>query len=97
MSFENFDGYNFENEFDPKEELKKYNLWGRIGWNQIFIKSETIDNLIIVSEKIISGYDEKLKVYELLGIVEGTDNNKYDAQIFVYEVLDRPFEEKKYM
>jgi len=95
MSFENFDGYNFENEFDPKEELKKYQLWGRIGWEQIYIKLESVDNLTTESEKIITEDNEKFKVYELVGIVEGTDNNKYYTQIFVYEVLDNPFKEKQ--
>ena len=95
MSFENFDGYNFENEFDPKKEAQKYQLWDYVEGAQVYIKLETIDNLIIKSEKTITEDNEKFKVHELIGIVEGTDNNKYDTQIFVYEVLDNFSKEKQ--
>ena len=85
----------FENKFDPKKEAQKYQLWGYVEGVKIYIKLETIDNLTIKSEKTITEDNEKLKVYELVGVVEGTDNNKYEAQIFVYEVLDEPSEEKQ--
>ena len=90
-----FDRTTFEAEFNPKEELKKYKLWGRIEWNQIYIKLESVDNLTIESVKTIIRDDEKLKEYKLIGVVEGYDNNKYYAEIFVYEGLDKPFEEKQ--
>ena len=85
----------FENKFDPKKEAQKYQLWGYVEGVKIYIKLETIDNLTIKSEKTITEDNEKLKVYELVGVVEGTDNNKYEAQIFVYEVLDELSEEKQ--
>ena len=85
----------FENKFDPKKEAQKYQLWGYVEGVKIYIKLETIDNLTIKSEKTITEDNEKLKVYELVGVVEGTDNNKYEAQIFVYEVLDSFSKEKQ--
>ena len=85
----------FENKFDPKKEAQKYQLWGYVEGVKIYIKLETIDNLTIKSEKTITEDNEKLKVYELVGVVDETANNKYEAQIFVYEVLDEPSEEKQ--
>lgn len=95
MTFETFDGDTFENKFDPKTEAQNYKLWSYVEGAQIYIKLETIGNLTIKSEKTITEDNEKFKVYELVGIVEGTDNNKYYAEIFVYEVLDEPSEEKQ--
>ena len=95
MSFETFDEDTFKNKFNPKKEAQKYQLWGYVEGVQIYIKSETIGNLIIKSEKTITEDNEKFKVHELVGIVEGHDNNKYYAKIFVYEVLDEPSEEKQ--
>ena len=99
MTFETFDGYTFENKFDPKKEAQNYQLWGYVEGVQIYIKLETIDNLTIKSENksektIIEG-NEKFKVHELVGVVEGTDNNKYGTQIFVYEALDNLFKKKQ--
>lgn len=95
MTFETFDGDTFENKFDPKKEAQKYQLWGYVEGVQIYIKSETIGNVIIKSEKTITEDNEKFKVHELVGVVEGHDNNKYYAKIFVYELLDNPFKEKQ--
>lgn len=95
MTFETFDGDTFEHKFDPKTEAQNYKLWSYVEGAQIYIKLETIGNLTIKSEKTITEDNEKFKVYELVGIVEGTDNNKYYAEIFVYEVLDEPSEEKQ--
>ena len=95
MTVETFDEYTFKNKFDPKKEAQKYQLWGYVEGVKIYIKLETIDNLTIKSEKTITKGNEKFKEYELVGIVEGIDNNKYDAQIFVYEVLDSFSKEKQ--
>ena len=95
MTFETFDGYNFENEFDPKKEAQKYQLWDYVEGAQVYIKLETIDNLTIKSEKTIIEGNEEFKVHELVGVVEGTDNNKYGTQIFVYEALDNLFKKKQ--
>ena len=95
MTFETFDGYTFENKFDPKKEAQKYELWGYVEGGQIYIKLETIDNLTIKSEKTIIEGNEEIKVHELVGVVEGTDNNKYGTQIFVYEALDNLFKKKQ--
>ena len=95
MTVETFDEYTFKNKFDPKKEAQKYQLCGYVEGVKIYIKLETIGNLTIKSEKTITEDNEKFKVYELVGIVEGTDNNKYYAEIFVYEVLDEPSEEKQ--
>jgi len=95
MTFETFDGYTFENKFDPKKEAQKYELWGYVEGGQIYIKLETIDNLTIKSEKTIIEGNEEFKVHELVGVVEGTDNNKYGTQIFVYEALDNLFKKKQ--
>ena len=85
MTFETFDGDTFENKFDPKKEAQKYQLWGYVEGVQIYIKSE----------KTITEDNEKFKVHELVGVVEGHDNSKYYAKIFVYELLDNPFKEKQ--
>ena len=95
MSFETFDGDTFENKFDPKTEAQNYKLRSYVEGVQIYIKLETIGNLTIKSEKTITKGNEKFKVYELVGIVEGYDNNKYYAEIFVYELLDNPFKKKQ--
>ena len=95
MTVETFDEYTFKNKFDPKKEAQKYQLWGYVEGVKIYIKLETIGNLTIKSEKTITKGNEKFKEYELVGIVEGIDNNKYDAQIFVYEVLDSFSKEKQ--
>jgi|GEM_PF-970382 putative translation elongation factor Ts len=95
MSFETFDGDTFENKFDPKTEAQNYKLRSYVEGVQIYIKLETIGNLTIKSEKTITKGNEKFKVYELVGIVEGYDNNKYYAEIFVYELLDNPLKKKQ--
>ncbi|EFE86576.1 hypothetical protein [Fusobacterium periodonticum] len=95
MTVETFDEYTFKNKFDPKKEAQKYELWGYVEGVKIYIKLETIGNLTIKSEKTITKGNEKFKEYELVGIVEGIDNNKYYAQIFVYEVLDSFSKEKQ--
>ncbi|MCG6841278.1 hypothetical protein K5I20_08145 [Fusobacterium nucleatum] len=95
MTFETFDEHTFENKFEPKKEAQKYQLWDYVEGAQVYIKLKTIDNLTIKSEKTITEGNEKFKLHELIGIVEGTDNNKYDTRIFVYEVLDNFSKEKQ--
>ena len=83
-----------ETKTDNEKIMESINILSKMSEEDI----KVLNDLWGIKDKMKLDFEsgnEKFKEYELVGIVEGIDNNKYDAQIFVYEVLDSFSKEKQ--